>query len=331
MHKLETFLKSVPVDWLLEGEPFVKCRTMTDLLDRPEKDKEVVTTRGLVGKHRLIKQIFDRQNQDGYWGTPKDIYTWWPKKDTTFWLLGMLADFGLARENKKVSSACEYVFSTQLPEGGFGWAPPPTPGDCFTGLLTESLAKCGYGSDPRLGKAYEWLAGRQRLDGGFWCKDTGQPGGPREKERSCAFATLCVLGALVQDLELKRSTIARKSSEFLLKCWENQGEIKYAGHDSQIGRGWEKLKYPFTDYRILKYLDTLSQLEFVGKDKRMIEILNLLTERKDKEGRFYAESIHKVWSNFDFGKKILPSRWITLLVYRIAKRLIQYEHNAGEN
>lgn len=322
MKKLDSFLKSMPVDWLLDGEPFVKYRTLIDLLDEPEKGKEVAKNKRLICNHGSIKQIFDRQNKDGYWGTPKDIYTWWPKKDTTFWVLGILADFGLKRDNENIARACEYVFSTQLAEGGFGWAPPPTAGDCFTGILTESLAKCGYVSDPRLEKSYQWLAGRQRLDGGFWCKNTGQPGGPREKEPSCAFGTLCVLGALVQDHELKTSTIARRSAEFLLECWENRGKIKYAGHDSQIGQGWEKLKYPFTDYRILKYLDIVSQLEFARGDHRMNSNMHMLVAKKDEEGRFCAESIHKVWLNFDFGQKILPSRWITLLVYRAVKRII---------
>jgi hypothetical protein len=322
MKKLDSFLKSMPVDWLLDGEPFVKYRTLIDLLDRPEKAKEVAQNKRSICNHGLIKQIFDKQNKDGYWGTPKDIYTWWPKKDTTFWVLGILADFGLKRDNKNIARACEYVFSTQLPEGGFGWAPPPTPGDCFTGILTESLSKLGYVSDPRLKKAYQWLAGRQRLDGGFWCKNTGQPGGPREEEPSCAFGTLCVLGALAQSPELKESKTAKKSAEFLFKCWDNRGKIKYAGHDSQIGQGWEKLKYPFTDYRILKYLDILSQLEFARKERRMTPMIDLLVAKKDEEGRFFAESIHKVWSNFDFGQKILPSRWITLLVYRIVKRII---------
>jgi len=322
MKKLDSFLKSMPVDWLLDGEPFLKYRTLIDLLDRPEKDKDVGVAKDSISRHRLIKQIFDKQNKDGYWGTPKDIYTWWPKKDTTFWVLGILADFGLKRDNKNIARACEYVFSTQLPEGGFGWAPPPTPGDCFTGILTESLAKCGYVSDPRLEKAYQWLAGRQRLDGGFWCKNTGQPGGPREKEPSCAFGTLCVLGALTQNYKFKTSTIVKKSAGFLFKCWENRGKIKYAGHDSQIGQGWEKLKYPFTDYRILKYLDVLSQLEFAKKDRRINSIMDFLIGKGDEKGRFYPESIHKVWSGFDFGQKILPSRWISLLAYIIVKRMI---------
>ncbi len=319
---MNNLLKSIPIDWLLSGEPFVQYRTLIDLLDKKENDQEVKATKKLFCEDRLIKKIFDKQNKDGYWGTPKDIYIWWPRKDTTFWLLGILADFGFTKEDKKIGRACEYVFSTQHSSGGFGCGPPLKPYDCFTGILTESLAKLGYGSDPRMKRAYEWLIKRQRLDDGFWCKNSGQPGGPRQREPSCAYATLCVLGALAQNPEFKNGAIAKKSAKFLLKCWENRGKIKYAGHDSQIGTGWEKLKYPFTDYRILKYLDVLTQFKFMKNNPRIRAMIDLLISKKDEDGRFYAESIHKVWNDFDFGQKESPSRWLTLIVYRIIKRVI---------
>jgi hypothetical protein len=312
----------MPVEWLLSGQPFVTYRVLTDLLNKSENDSEVIATTERIRTCESITRIFDKQNKDGYWGTPDDIYTWWPKKDTTFWMLDVLADFGLTRNDKNIARASEYVFSTQHETGGWGCAPPPKPYDCFTGILAESLAKLGYGSDRRLKKAYEWLTNRQRLDGGFWCKDTGQPGRPREKEPSCAYATLCVSGALAQTPELQNSNIAKKSVEFLLKCWDNQGKMKYAGHDSQIGEGWDKLKYPFTDYRILKYLDILTRFEFAKKDSRIKVMIDLLFSKRDVNGRFYAESVHKVWSRFDFGQKNLPSRWITLIVYHILKRLL---------
>jgi hypothetical protein len=319
--KPQEFLKLMPVDWLLTGESFVRYRTLVDLLDRRGGEDEVQKTERLIYEHKLVKKIFGKQNKWGYWGAPSDIYSWWPRKDTTFWLLGILADFGLRKDRKRIADACEYVFGTQLPSGGFGWAPPPTVGDCFTGILVESLAKLGYTDDPRLERAYRWLVNRQRLDGGFWCKNTGRPGSPREKEPSCAFATLCVLGALAQNPELKNGEIAREGAEFLFGCWEKRGKIKFAGHDSQIGKGWEKLKYPFTDYRILKYLDTLSQFAFARNDPRIDEMLDMLLSKQDK-GRFRAESIHKVWSDFDFGQKEIPSRWITMLVYRVVKRVV---------
>jgi len=321
IRKLEPLLDSMPVAWLLSGEPFVRYRVLVDLLSKSEDDKEGIAIKKRIRTCKPIKRIFKKQNKDGYWGAPRDIYTWWPKKDTTFWLLGVLADFGLEKSDKDIERACEYVFSTQHPTGGWGCAPPPKPYECFTGILAESLAKLGYGSDRRLKKAYEWLIHRQRRDGGFWCKDTGQPHRPREREPSCAYATLCVLGALAQNPELQNSAVAKKSTGFLLKCWDNRGKIKYTGHDSQIGTGWEKLKYPFTDYRILYYLDTLTRLEFAKKDRRIGAMIDLLFSKQDKNGRFYAESIHKVWSSFDFGQKKSPSKWITLLAYRTIKRL----------
>jgi hypothetical protein len=319
---LKRFWTSTLIDWLLSGDPFVRYRTLIDLLDRNEKDKEVIATKKLIFKDRLIKRIFAKQNKNGYWGTPQDIYAWFPKKDTTFWLLSMLADFGFAKDNNKIARACEYVFSTQHPSGGFGCGPPYTPYDCFTGILTEALAKLGYVNDPRLKRGYDWIMNRSRRDGGFWCKNTGQTRGPREKEPSCAFATLCVLSALVQNPKLVNSGVAKRAVGFMLTCWDNQGKIKYAGHDSQIGKGWDKLKYPFTDYRILKYVDVLTRFEFGREDPRMKAIIDILISKQDNNGYFYAESIHEAWSDFDFGQKEMPSRWITFLVKRIEKRVM---------
>lgn len=317
----EAILREGLVEWLLAGEPWLVYRTLTDLLDKEEKDDLVVKTRTAIPEHRLVRKIFDGLNEDGYWGRPKDIHTWWPKKDTTLWILPVLADFGFTVKEKRIARACEYVFSTQLQSGGYGWDPPTKPGDCHTAIIIESLAKMGLLGDPRLQKAYGWLLRRQRLDGGFWCKDTGQIGGRREKEPSCTFATMFVLGALAQNPKLRNGEVAVKGVDFLFGCWENRGKMKYAGHGSQIGTSWEKLKYPFTDYKILKFLDVLSQFEYARQRLQESEMVNLLLSKRDSNGRFTPESIHKVWSSFDFGQKKKTSGWITLLALRILKRI----------
>jgi len=317
----KTLLKEELKEWLLAGEPWVVYRTLTDLLNMDKKDKAVVIANIAIPEHPSMKKIFEGLNEEGYWGRPKDIHTWWPRKDTTFWILPMLADFGFTVEDKRIARACEYVFSTQLQSGGFGWDPPTKPSDCHSAIIIESLAKLGLLQDSRLQRAYEWLTRRQRFDGGFWCKNTGQIGGPREKEPSCALASMFVLGALAQNPELRNSEIAMNGVDFLFKCWEKRGKIKFAGHDSQVGTDWEKLKYPFTDYKILKFLDVLSQFEYVKKRLRKSEMVNLLLSKQDEKGRFTPESIHKVWSNFDFGQKEKPSRWITLLALRVIKRI----------
>jgi len=310
-------------NWLLEGEPWVRYRTLVDLLDKNENDKEVNKAKKEISGHPLIKKIFKKQNKKGYWGVPKDILTWWPKKDTTFSLLPILADFGFTKEDKKITKACEYVFRLQLKSGGFNSFSPGKAADCHTAILLEPLAKMGFLNDSRLKKAYKWLISRQRKDGGWWCKDTAQIGRPREEEPSCAFATTFVLGAMAQNPSLKRSEVVKRGVEFLLQCWENKGKIKYAGHDSQIGTGWEKLKYPFTDYRILKSLDTLSRFKFTKNDQRFKDMIHTLSSKQDPNGCFTPESIHLVWSDFDFGQKKKPSRWITLLSLRILKRIYE--------
>lgn len=307
----------------MEGEPWVRYRTLVDLLDKKENDKEVIKAKKGISDRPLIKKIFKRQNKDGYWGVPKDIFTWWPKKDTTFWLLPILADFGFTKEDKRIAKACEYIFDLQLPSGGFESFNPKKAADCHTATLLESLAKMGFSDDEKLKKAYKWLVSRQRKDGGWWCKDTAQIGRSRENEPSCAFATTFVLGAMAQNPLLAKSKVAKRGVEFLLQCWEKRGKIKYAGHDSQIGIDWEKLKYPFTDYRILKSLDTLSQFKFIRNDQRFKEMIHTLVSKQDPDGRFTPESIHQVWADFDFGQKEKPSSWITFLALRILKRCFE--------
>jgi hypothetical protein len=310
-----------PTAWLLEGPAYVRYRTLVDIVGCPPEDREARRARSAVPRDPAVKRLLDQRNEEGYWGTPQDIFKWWPKKNTTFWVLGILADFGLRRGDSGIERACEYVLGTQLESGAFGLRPRPTPYDCFTGVLAGALARLGYVGDERLERAYAWLSERQRDDGGFWCKNTGQPGGPREHEPSCALASLWVLSALTAHPKLRKSAACRKCAAFLLSCWDNRGRIKYAGHDSQIGTGWEKLKYPFTDYRVLHYVDSISRVASARRDGHVADIADVLASRADSEGRLRPESIHKAWSAFDFGQKKEPSMWITCLAWGALVRL----------
>ncbi len=82
--------------------------------------------------------------------------------------------------------------------------------------------------------------------------------------------------------------------------------MRHAGHDCQAGTDWAKLKYPFTDYKILKFLDVLSQFEHAKQRLRESEMIKLLLSKQDEKGRFTPESIHKVWSEFTLDKKKSP-------------------------
>lgn len=50
----------VPVDWLLEGEPFIEYRTRLDLLAQSENDEAVqVARRGMLSDARVVDLIDD--------------------------------------------------------------------------------------------------------------------------------------------------------------------------------------------------------------------------------------------------------------------------------
>jgi len=105
---------------------------------------------------------------------------------------------------------------------------------------------------------------------------------------------VCV-GALAQTSKLRNSEIAKKGVDFLFNCWKNRRKMMYAGHDSQIGTDWDKLKYPFTDYKILKFLDALSKFEYAKQRLQESEMVKLLLSKQDERGRFTPKLIHKVW------------------------------------
>lgn len=131
-------LSSIPVDRLLEGSAYVRYRTEVDLLGLDGASRRARDARTEIASAPEVKRLMVRRGRAGYWGRADEIFKWWPKKDTSFWVLGVLADFGLRRDDLGIADACEYVLSTQLPCGGFGLRAPPKAYDCFTGILVSA-------------------------------------------------------------------------------------------------------------------------------------------------------------------------------------------------
>jgi hypothetical protein len=88
-----------------------------------------------------------------------------------------------------------------------------------------------------------------------------------------------------------------------------------------MGTDFCKLKVPFVWYDILHVLDVLSRFPWVRKDVRFLEMLELLKSKADQHGRFSLESIWTAWKDWEFGQKKEPSRWLTLMAWRIISRV----------
>jgi hypothetical protein len=188
---------------------------------------------------------------------------------------------------------------------------------CLTGNVGAALLRLGYSDDPRLWQAVDWLVSIQNADGGWLCpywkahiRDT----------HSCFYGTICVLEALAEIPEDKRSPAvkeaAARGAEFLLMHRLYQADH----HDFQIiNPKWLKLAFPwFYGYNILRGLWVLTRLGY--RDERMEDALAVLREKQTPEGKWVLESTPYGRMQANLEKKGQPSKWITLKALWVLER-----------
>jgi hypothetical protein len=191
---------------------------------------------------------------------------------------------------------------------------------CDAPNILNALQRFGIRDEPAVKKAEAQIAGLVR-ENGWTCAVSPQLGkfrGPGRKEDPCPYANLIALKALLYAGDDKYSEEVEIGVQMLLDHWENQADRKKFLFG--IGTTYRRLKYPFIWYDILHVLDTLSMLPSTIADSRIQEMLQLLLDLQDDQGKFKAGSVWTAWKGWEFAQKREPSPMITLLVMRILKR-----------
>jgi hypothetical protein len=346
MDKKLAYAKKDVIDWLLEeNNPSVRYFTLRDILKKKESDIAVKAARALIPQSTIIKKIFAKQHPRGYWEDPQSPYI--PKYKASYWQIMILGQLGMDRTDKRVSKACEYVFQFQHAEGGFSGDTKKTalreynwrlrrgkklPAfkewmrtkiyegqmSCLTGNMVAVLIRLGYENDPRVKKALKWLVQVQNNDGGWLCpywrahiKDT----------HSCFMGTICPLDAFSevskknQTKEMKQTI--KKGAEFFLM----HHLFKADHHNFKIiNSAWLKLAFPYFFYNIVRGLDILTKLGY-AHDERLNDAVKVLLQKCKKDGTWRLENapVGRMHVNFEtIGK---PSKWLTLIAYRILKNV----------
>jgi hypothetical protein len=192
---------------------------------------------------------------------------------------------------------------------------------CDTPLIISALAKMGLQTDDRVQAAAQYLTGLLR-ENGWPCAaatEVGRFRGPGRKGDPCPYATLVSLEALVQFPEWADSQICQTGAESLLHLWRRRKETR--PYLFAMGSDFAKLKAPLIWYDILHVTNVLTQFEWLRGDSRLQEMVEIIREKADAEGRFTPESIWLAWKEWDFGQKRSPSPWLTLLAQRILRRM----------
>jgi hypothetical protein len=328
----KSVLKKDPTDWLLETvNHSVRYFALTDLLEKPETDPEVVAAKNEIMHTGTVPKILGKQSDQGYWEAPDRFYT--AKYKGTVWQLIILAELGADGSDERIKKACEFIMknSQDRESGGFSvWYSSKTGGGrhsgvipCLTGNMAWSLIQFGFLDDPRVERAINWIAKYQRFDDG----DLPAPKGwPYDKLTGCFSKHSCHMGA-VKALKSLAAIPAHKRSADIKSTIEAGADyflihhVHKKSHDlSRVSKpSWLKFSFPLmyqTD--ALEILDILTALGY--RDERMQEAVDLVISKQDEYGRWSLERTFNGRFQTNIEQKGKPSKWITLKALKVLKR-----------
>jgi hypothetical protein len=316
------------IQWLLgSDEPWIRYRTLVDLLDRPEGDAEVQAARAEMLAHPQVQALIAVAGAHGEKPLTRHNDAGHP-----LYAFSTLADFGVRADDPGIAPCIETVLAHQSAEGAFQTLvniPTHFGGSgqerwswmaCDAPTLLYVLLACGLESDHRVQRAAAHLAGLVD-ENGWRCRADSELGkfrGPGRKDDPCPIANVYALKALSLVPELADSPATRCGVEMLLGHWERQAERKM--YLFGIGTDFRKLKYPFVWYDILHVADVLSRLPFARSDPRFREMVETITAQADQEGHYTPGSMYRAWKGWSFADKKSPSPWLTFLVLRVLRR-----------
>lgn len=319
---------NAPIDWLLEGESWIEYRTRRDLLGQAESEPQVKRARKAMLADAGVKGLVAELKK---W--PGTVIASHKSSGQPFHKLTFLADLGLRTTDPGVDAISARILAHRAAEGPFrlpisipaayggsgrdawAWAL------CDAPLSLYALNMFGLGDKPAVRAAAAYLAGLVRRNG--WpctvSKELDGFRGPGRKDDPCPFANLAMLKALSESKGFGDGQACRTGAETLLGLWSvSQSEHPYMFF---MGTDFRKLKAPLVWYDLVHVLDVLSRFEWLRKDKRLLSMLAVLRTKADAQGRFTVESVWTAWKDWEFGQKKEPSRWLTILAWRIVARV----------
>lgn len=176
--------------------------------------------------------------------------------------------------------------------------------------MVAALLRLGYGDDPRVWRAVDWLVRVQNADGGWLC--------PYWKAHirdahGCFYGTICPMEALAEIPQAMRTAAVQKAAERGAEFLLMHRLYKADHHDfAVIKPHWLTLAFPwFYGYNILRGLWVLARLGYC--DPRMDDALVVLRSKRLPEGAWVLESTPQGRMQANLEQQGRPSKWITLM------------------
>jgi hypothetical protein len=322
-------LNEDPLPWLLEEDPenpSIRYCALMELLDRPEDDPEIQKAKAAIMETGPVPAILDAQEPEGYWVKAGGGYS--PKYQGTVWQILLLAELGADPGDERVKRGCEYLLSHSIASNGtFSALAKPVPSGsipCLNGNMLYALQCLGFGDDPRVQKALDWLALAVTGEGDFQYLKSGTTGPcfacSANNAQPCAWGANKVLRALTLLPESERTPELERAIqvgvEFLLSRDPSEADYPYT---ERVSSTWFKIGFPLSYWSdVLETTAVLADLGY-GDDPRLENALQFILGKQDDQGRWKLENtMNRMWVEIE--KKGEPSKWVTLRALRVLKR-----------
>jgi hypothetical protein len=313
------------INWLLETEPYVQYAVRKNIL-RQNMNETSTLNSSMLSDVRIQKFLSDIADFNA------TLVTNHKNPDIPIHKLLFLFEVGLDTNVPEIDMAIQQILKdkdengipksmTNVPKhfGGSGedtlaWAL------CDALLMLYALIKAGIDYESHIKEGVEHILGLYR-ENGFPCvvsKELGKFRGPGRKDDCCPYATFIILKLLSVIPEYKKSEMADSIINILLDLWErSQEQHPYMFY---MGTDFRKLKAPALWYDIVSVTDCLSHFESARKDKRFLEMLDIIESKANSNYQFIPESVYLKCKEWDFGQKKQPSPWLTYICIRTLER-----------
>jgi hypothetical protein len=259
-----------------------------------------------------VAKMLATQRPGGYWGQEEDYYVR-TKYRGTAWSYILLAELAPDPLDERIRRSGDFLLRwSSRPDGGFTHLGGPDGGRkvplaCLSGNMVSSLVRLGFGDDPRLLLSYQHLNDMARRT---------IPLGRGRCER-CRTGLVKVLKGIdsipgkysPHQLEATRASLADEVADLCLPGGEGKGPRP----------DWMEFGFP-----LMWNTDLIEILELVrlpASDDRVAKAMKMVMGKRDREGRWRAESKFTGRNLVSFGRRGSPSRWTTFRAMTMLKRL----------
>lgn len=310
------------LDWLLEeDQPAVRYRTLTGLLRKKESDPEVRAAKRAIPETGWVAEILEKQDKEGWWVRGDRLYV--PKYLSTNWMLLVLADLGMTRDDPRIKKAADlWIQRFAAADGGFGIDSSKASHLCTAGNTARALVEFGYADHPAVRASFGWFVKNASHLGGWSCFGSG-----RNLDSWEPLSAFAVYPREKWTREMEGTV--QKAAEFFL-----QRELHVQGDHYEP---WYRFHYPnHYYYDLLVGLDLMTSLGY-GSDPRLGHALGVLRKKRRPDGRWNLDAVHpdvegatKEWFDkhpkqrptpFALEKVGAPSKLITLRALRVLDRV----------